>query len=41
MYLELFLLVDFDEDDFFGCEDLCKLIDRLMGEMKLGEFDME
>lgn len=41
MYLELFLLADFDEDDSLGREDLRKLIDRLTGEMKLGESDME
>lgn len=41
MYLELSLLADFDEDDSLGREDLRKLIDRLTGEMKLGESDME
>lgn len=40
-YLELSLLADFDEDDSLGREDLRKLIDRLTGEMKLGESDME
>lgn len=41
MYSELSLLADFDEDDSLGREDLRKLIDRLTGEMKLGESDME
>lgn len=41
MSLELSLLADFDEDDSLGREDLRKLIDRLTGEMKLGESDME
>lgn len=41
MYVELSLLTDFDEDDSLGREDLRKLIDRLTGEMKLGESDME
>lgn len=41
MYLELSLSADFDEDDSLGREDLRKLIDRLTGEMKLGESDME
>lgn len=41
MYIELSLLADFDEDDSLGREDLRKLIDRLTGEMKLGESDME
>lgn len=41
MYVELSLLADFDEDDSLGREDLRKLIDRLTGEMKLGESDME
>lgn len=41
MYDELSLLADFDEDDSLGREDLRKLIDRLTGEMKLGESDME
>lgn len=41
MFLELSLLADFDEDDSLGREDLRKLIDRLTGEMKLGESDME
>lgn len=36
-----FRIYDFDEDDSLGREDLRKLIDRLTGEMKLGESDME
>lgn len=34
-------MADFDEDDSLGRDDLRKLIDRLTGEMKLGESDME
>lgn len=36
-----FRIYDFDEDDSLGRDDLRKLIDRLTGEMKLGESDME
>lgn len=34
-------MVDFDEDDSLGREDLRKLIDRLTDKMKLGESDMD
>lgn len=36
-----FRIYDFDDDDSIGREDLRKLIDRLTGEMKLGESDMD
>jgi hypothetical protein len=32
---------DFDEDNMIGRDDLHKIIDRLTGDQKLGESDME